>query len=96
MYMYKHLKTHRKLEEEQEPETEREKKPETVVVQLEVDKIGGDVTRRSMTDLVAFLYSKVQELPIPVHASELPKLYLFISTNGGSLYNGGRQKMICL
>jgi ATP-dependent protease ClpP protease subunit len=87
-YKYKHI-THKRFEEEQEPETEREKKPETVVVQLEVDKIGfyGDVTRRSMTDLVAFLYAKVQELPIPVHASELPKLYLFISTNGGSLYD---------
>jgi len=68
------------------------------VVQLETDKIGfyGDVTRKSMTELVSCLYAKIQELPIPVKESEKPKMYLLISTNGGSLYDAlGAYDHIC-
>jgi len=93
MYMYKHLKTHRKLEEEQEPETEREKKPETVVVQLEVDKIGfyGDVTRRSMTDL-GFYIPRFKSFRFPsTHPSSPSSICSFRPTEGAYTTEGDKK-----
>ena len=62
------------------------------VVKIESDKIGfyGPIKRSTMTELITTMYSVAKELPM-IHArgSEpaKPKMYLIISTNGGSLYD---------
>lgn len=63
-----------------------------VVVRIEFDKVGfyGDVTRSTMTELIKTLYSVAKEFPISCERSsepEKPKLYLIISTYGGSLHD---------
>lgn len=56
---------------------------------IDSDKVSfcGDVTRRTMTQLISTLYATARELPTPRQPGDKPRLYLLLRTNGGSLYD---------
>lgn len=74
------------LSNSEEGEDESNKEPCTL---LESDKMlfCGDVTRDTMTKLIATMYTAVKELPLPREGGAKPRMYLLLRTNGGTLYD---------